>query len=47
LALDSRFGRPVAPGASDDGHAWEIAHNPGFELREDGSLIVPRFDTNP
>ncbi len=30
-----------------DGHAWEIAHNPGFELRDDGSLIVPRFDTNP
>lgn len=30
-----------------DGHAWEIAHNPGFELRDDGSLIVPRFGTNP
>jgi predicted lactoylglutathione lyase len=24
-----------------DGHAWEIAHNPGFELGEDGSLILP------
>lgn len=24
-----------------DGHAWEVAHNPGFELRPDGSLIVP------
>jgi predicted lactoylglutathione lyase len=24
-----------------DGHAWEIAHNPGFELRADGALIVP------
>ena len=24
-----------------DGHAWEVAHNPGFELRDDGSLIVP------
>ena len=24
-----------------DGHPWEIAHNPGFELREDGSVIVP------
>jgi hypothetical protein len=19
-----------------DGHPWEVAHNPGFELREDG-----------
>ena len=28
-----------------DGHAWEIAHNPGFPLAEDGSLTVPDFDT--
>ncbi|MFE9629461.1 VOC family protein [Streptomyces sp. NPDC006463] len=27
-----------------DGHAWEIAHNPGFTLAEDGSLILPDFD---
>jgi catechol 2,3-dioxygenase-like lactoylglutathione lyase family enzyme len=27
--------------ADPDGHAWEVAHNPGFELRADGSLIVP------
>ncbi|MGW0748705.1 VOC family protein [Streptomyces sp. NPDC002587] len=27
-----------------DGHAWEIAHNPGFTLAEDGSLILPEFD---
>ena len=26
-----------------DGHAWEIAHNPGFSLAEDGSLTVPSF----
>jgi catechol 2,3-dioxygenase-like lactoylglutathione lyase family enzyme len=26
-----------------DGHAWEIACNPGFPLAEDGSLTVPRF----
>ena len=26
-----------------DGHAWEVAHNPGFELGEDGSLILPDF----
>jgi catechol 2,3-dioxygenase-like lactoylglutathione lyase family enzyme len=24
-----------------DGHAWEIAHNPGFPLAADGSLTVP------
>lgn len=26
-----------------DGHAWEVAHNPGFALAEDGSLTVPDF----
>lgn len=24
-----------------DGHAWEIAHNPGFTLAADGSLVLP------
>ena len=24
-----------------DGHVWEIAHNPGFGLRDDGSVILP------
>jgi predicted lactoylglutathione lyase len=24
-----------------DGHAWEIAHNPGFPLADDGSITVP------
>jgi hypothetical protein len=24
-----------------DGHAWEIAHNPGFGLADDGSVILP------
>lgn len=24
-----------------DGHAWEIAHNPGFPLARDGSITVP------
>ncbi|MGN9756942.1 VOC family protein [Streptomyces sp. SD31] len=28
-----------------DGHAWEIAHNPGFALAEDGSLTLPDFGT--
>jgi uncharacterized protein len=25
-----------------DGHAWEIAHNPGFGLDADGSIVLPR-----
>ncbi|MFJ3927442.1 VOC family protein [Streptomyces sp. NPDC090022] len=27
--------------ADPDGHLWEIAHNPGFPLSEDGSLTLP------
>jgi predicted lactoylglutathione lyase len=26
-----------------DGHAWEIAFNPGFQLLDDGSLVLPDF----
>jgi predicted lactoylglutathione lyase len=26
-----------------DGHLWEIAHNPGFALADDGSLTLPDF----
>jgi uncharacterized protein len=26
-----------------DGHAWEIAHNPGFPLAADGSISLPDF----
>jgi predicted lactoylglutathione lyase len=26
-----------------DGHAWEVAHNPGFPLAEDGSITIPDF----
>jgi catechol 2,3-dioxygenase-like lactoylglutathione lyase family enzyme len=24
-----------------DGHVWEVAHNPGFTLADDGSLTLP------
>ena len=24
-----------------DGHAWEVAHNPGFGLGDDGSVVLP------
>lgn len=27
-----------------DGHVWEIAHNPGFTLGDDGTLTLPDFD---
>ena len=29
--------------ADPDGHLWEIAHNPGFTLSSEGSLILPDF----
>jgi predicted lactoylglutathione lyase len=29
-----------------DGHAWEIAHNPGFTLASDGSLVLPDFSSS-
>ncbi|MFK0238116.1 VOC family protein [Streptomyces vinaceus] len=30
-----------------DGHAWEVAHNPGFPLAADGSLTLPDFGAAP
>ena len=30
-----------------DGHLWEVAHNPGFALGEDGSLTLPDFGEAP
>ena len=29
-----------------DGHSWEIAHNPGFTLGDDGSLTLPDFSAD-
>ena len=26
-----------------DGHAWELAYNPGFPLAEDGTVTLPDF----
>lgn len=31
--------------ADPDGHAWEIAYNPGFPLADDGSITIPDFGT--
>jgi uncharacterized protein len=30
-----------------DGHAWEVAYNPGFTLTEDGSIVIPDFSSLP
>jgi hypothetical protein len=31
-----------------DGHVWEVAHNPGFGLTDDGSVVLPkRSPTDP
>jgi uncharacterized glyoxalase superfamily protein PhnB len=27
-----------------DGHPWEIAHNPGWSLAADGSVILPEYE---
>ena len=27
--------------ADPDGHLWEVAHNPGFPLTDDGRLLLP------
>nr|WP_196792265.1 VOC family protein [Motilibacter deserti] len=27
-----------------EGHPWEVAHNPGFTLTEEGALVLPDFD---
>jgi predicted lactoylglutathione lyase len=29
--------------ADPDGHVWEVAHNPGFTLDDDGNLLLPDF----
>lgn len=26
-----------------DGHVWEVAHNPGFPLDDDGTITIPDF----
>jgi len=30
--------------ADPDGHLWEVAHNPGFALADDGALTIPNFE---
>lgn len=51
-AGDAGAGIPKPPSPTDwggysgyfidlDGHLWEVAHNPGFELLDDGRVVLP------
>lgn len=42
-AAETFYGGYAAVFTDPDGHAWEVAHNPGFALAEDGSLVLPDF----
>jgi catechol 2,3-dioxygenase-like lactoylglutathione lyase family enzyme len=37
------YGGYAACFVDPEGHVWEIAYNPGFTFREDGSIAVPDF----
>ncbi|NUO40769.1 MAG: VOC family protein, partial [Streptomyces sp.] len=43
LAALNEIGFYSAAFTDPDGHAWEIAHNPGFPLAEDGTVTLPDF----
>jgi uncharacterized protein len=40
---DTFYGGYAGYFTDPDGHAWEIAYNPGFTLADDGSLTIPDF----
>jgi hypothetical protein len=40
-AAETFYGGYAGYFADLDGHSWEIAHNPGFTLQDDGSLVLP------
>ena len=42
-AAETFYGGYAACFADPDGHLWEISHNPGFRLADDGSIILPDF----
>ena len=44
-AGDTFYGGYAGYFTDPDGHAWEIAYNPGFSLADDGSLTLPDFGT--
>jgi catechol 2,3-dioxygenase-like lactoylglutathione lyase family enzyme len=40
-AAETFYGGYAGVFADPDGHLWEIAHNPGFALADDGTLTIP------
>ncbi|HTU30715.1 MAG TPA: VOC family protein [Solirubrobacteraceae bacterium] len=42
-AAPTFYGGYAAVFRDPDGHAWEVAYNPGFTLTDDGSLVLPDF----
>lgn len=40
-AAEAPWGGYVGHFADPDGHPWEVAWNPGFELGADGALVLP------
>lgn len=42
-AGETFYGGYAACFADPDGHVWEVAHNPGFTLTDDGELVLPDF----
>jgi predicted lactoylglutathione lyase len=44
-AAETFYGGYAGYFTDPDGHVWEVAHNPGFTLLDDGSLVLPDFDT--
>ncbi len=43
-AADTFYGGYAGYFLDPDGHVWEIAWNPGFELTPSGELVLPDFD---
>jgi catechol 2,3-dioxygenase-like lactoylglutathione lyase family enzyme len=42
-AAETFYGGYAACFADPDGHLWEVAHNPGFAIADDGSITLPDF----
>jgi catechol 2,3-dioxygenase-like lactoylglutathione lyase family enzyme len=42
-AAETFYGGYAGYFTDPDGHAWEVAYNPGFSLGADGSLTLPDF----
>jgi hypothetical protein len=42
-AAPTFYGGYAAVFRDPDGHAWEVAYDPGFTLTEDGSLVLLDF----